>query len=248
MHRQVAGVLTGRRTKWVALVLWIIVVGVAGSLSSKLSSVEKNDAASYLPGDAESTQALDKQADFQDTDTLTTLVIYERTSGITPADVAKAKADVKQFSTIDELDGKVKGPVPSKDHQALQTIVPLNLGSSGWFKAADIIDSMTETAGGQPGLHAYVTGPGGVAADSAKAFKGIDGKLLYSTIGVVIVILLLTYRSPVLWLFPVISAGVALLTAQGVIYLIAKYAGVVVNSQSAGILSVLVFGAGTDYA
>ncbi|MGH3500753.1 MAG: MMPL family transporter, partial [Nocardioidaceae bacterium] len=84
--------------------------------------------------------------------------------------------------------------------------------------------------------------------DSAKAFKGIDGKLLYSTIGVVIIILLLTYRSPTLWLFPVISAGVALLTAQGVIYLIAKYAGVVVNSQSAGILTVLVFGAGTDYA
>ena len=79
-------------------------------------------------------------------------------------------------------------------------------------------------------------------------FSGIDGKLLYSTVIVVVVILLLTYRSPILWLLPVISAGVALVTAQGVIYLLAKNAGLTVNGQSQGILTVLVFGAGTDYA
>jgi putative drug exporter of the RND superfamily len=87
-----------------------------------------------------------------------------------------------------------------------------------------------------------------MAADSGAAFKGIDGTLLFSTIGVVIVILLLTYRSPILWVLPVISAGVALTVAEGVIYLLAKDAGLVVNAQSAGILTVLVFGAGTDYA
>src|ERR1700749_3990317 len=62
------------------------------------------------------------------------------------------------------------------------------------------------------------------------------------------IILLLTYRSPVLWMLPIISAAVALTCAQGVIYLLAKYADLVVNGQSAGILTVLVFGAGTDYA
>jgi len=64
----------------------------------------------------------------------------------------------------------------------------------------------------------------------------------------VAIILLITYRSPVLWLLPIISAAVALTTAQAVIYLLAKNAGLVVNAQSAGILTVLVFGAGTDYA
>jgi RND superfamily putative drug exporter len=63
---------------------------------------------------------------------------------------------------------------------------------------------------------------------------------------VVIVILLLTYRSPILWLLPLISAGVALWTSQAVIYLLAKHAGLTVNAQSAGILTVLVFGASTD--
>ena len=64
----------------------------------------------------------------------------------------------------------------------------------------------------------------------------------------VILILLLTYRSPILWLLPVVSAGVALTTAQAVIYFAAKYADLTVNGQSQGILTVLVFGAGTDYA
>ena len=94
----------------------------------------------------------------------------------------------------------------------------------------------------------HVTGPLGFAADSASAFEGIDSTLLFATLGVVIIILLLTYRSPVLWLLPVLCAGVALTVAQAVIYLLAEYGGLVVNGQSAGILTVLVFGAGTDYA
>src|SRR6185437_3589796 len=79
------------------------------------------------------------------------------------------------------------------------------------------------------------------------AFSGIDGVLLYATIAVVVILLLLTYRSPVLWLLPLTSAGLALTVAEGVVYLLAK-GGLTVNAQSAGILTVLVFGAGTDYA
>ena len=93
-----------------------------------------------------------------------------------------------------------------------------------------------------------MTGPLGNASDSENAFKGIDGTLLYSAIAVVVVILLLTYRSPFVWLLPVISAGIALTSAEAVIYLLARHAGLVVNAESAGILTVLVFGAGTDYA
>jgi len=62
------------------------------------------------------------------------------------------------------------------------------------------------------------------------------------------VLLLITYRSPALWLLPVLSAGIALATCQALIYLLAAHAGLTVNAQTAGILDVLVFGAGTDYA
>src|SRR5262249_47505982 len=88
----------------------------------------------------------------------------------------------------------------------------------------------------------------GNAADNSAVFKGIDSTLLYAALLVVIVILLITYRSPSLWVLPVISSGVALITSQAVIYLLAAHAGLTVNAQSAGILAVLVFGASTDYA
>ena len=93
----------------------------------------------------------------------------------------------------------------------------------------------------------HITGPAASAADEIKIFKGIDTTLLFATLAVVIGLLLLTYRSPVLWLLPIVSAGVALTVAEAVIYLLTRH-GLTVNGQSAGILVVLVLGAGTDYA
>src|SRR4029078_7318375 len=98
------------------------------------------------------------------------------------------------------------------------------------------------------GLKVYVGGPAANADDQIKIFKGIDSTLLYATLAVVIVLLLLTYRSPVLWLLPILSAGVALTVAQAVIYLLTQHANLTVNGQSEGILVVLVIGASTDYA
>ena len=97
-------------------------------------------------------------------------------------------------------------------------------------------------------LTSHIAGPLGISADLSKVFGGIDTTLLYSTVAVVIVILLITYRSPVLWLLPLISSVVALITAEAVIYLLAAHAGLTVTGMSAAILYLLVFGASTDYA
>src|SRR5439155_10287255 len=141
----------------------------------------------------------------------------------------------------------VAGPVPAADGRALQLVVPVANGTGGWDDIARTVDGIRRvTRGGDTRVH--ITGPAGVVADSAAAFAGIDGTLLYATLAVVVAILLLTYRSPALWLLPVLTAGAALTGAQAAIYLLARYAGVTVNAQSAGILTVLVFGAGTDYA
>jgi RND superfamily putative drug exporter len=244
-----ARLVCGRRTKWVVLALWIVVLVVTGSLAGKLGSVEKNDNASWLPAAAEATQVADLQKQFQPDDIVPAIIIYERASGITPADQQKAAADAKAIASVSGVSGEVQGPFPSEDKAALQVIAPIRVDTDGWDKIAGVVDEIkTITGTGENGLGVYLTGPAGVAADSASAFEGIDGTLLYTTLIVVAVILLITYRSPVLWLFPIITAGVALTTAQAVIYLLAKHAGLVVNAQSAGILTVLVFGAGTDYA
>jgi putative drug exporter of the RND superfamily len=249
MSRSVAGALTGRVTKWLVLAFWVIAMAASLTLASKFSGAQQNDAISWLPGNAESAQALGKLSAFQDPNEIPTVIVYERRAGITAADVAKARSDAKAFAAVDGVTRPVQGPFPSADRQALQVVVPLNLGSNGWEKAADVVASMRATANsGDAGLTAYITGPGGMAADSGAAFKGIDGTLLYATIGVVVIILLLTYRSPILWLLPVMSAGVALTVAEAVVYLLIEHAGLTVNAQTAGILTVLVFGAGTDYA
>ena len=150
---------------------------------------------------------------------------------------------------MSNVSSEVFGPLPSTDGAALQVIVPIDPGDGGWFEIGDRVAELREVTEGSPeGLEAFVTGPAGVAADFAEAFEDIDSTLLYAAMTVVIVILLLTYRSPVLWLIPVVSAFTALTVAQAVVYLLAEYAGVTVNAQTAGILLVLVFGASTDYA
>ena len=98
------------------------------------------------------------------------------------------------------------------------------------------------------GVDVYVGGFGGQAYDFISSFDGSHVTLLLMTFGVVILILLITYRSPVLWMLPIFCAVVANTMAGGVVYLLAKYAGLVVNDQSQYILSILVIGAGTDYA
>ena len=98
------------------------------------------------------------------------------------------------------------------------------------------------------GVDVYVGGFGGQAYDFISSFGESHVTLLLMTFGVVILILLFTYRSPVLWILPILCAFVANTMAGGVVYLMAKYAGMVVNDQSQYILSILVIGAGTDYA
>jgi RND superfamily putative drug exporter len=248
--RRIAEIPAGSWTKWLVVGFWLVVVVVAFPLSNKLMGAEKNDASAWLPANAESTKVLDLQSHFQSPNIFPAVVVYQRASGLTGADRAKAAADARSFAGLGGVgDGQVAGPIPSADGKAIQTIVSVNLGTRGWDRAASAADSIRAiTQSHANGLASHITGPLGNAADSSKVFKGIDSTLLYATLAVVIVILLITYRSPVLWLLPVISAGVALITAEAVVYLLAAHAGLTVNAQSAGILLVLVFGASTDYA
>jgi putative drug exporter of the RND superfamily len=250
MHRAFARRVSSRRLKWVILVFWLVLTGLAAPLAGGLTDQQDNDIASWLPGDAESTVALERQIELgSDPDVVPAVVVYEREDGLTPADADAIAEDAAAFGQFDALDGTVVGPIPSEDGQAAQLVVPINPGSGGWEAIAPIVDEIrAEASDGPDGLTAYVTGPAGNAADSSEAFAGLDSTLLYAALGVVILILLLTYRSPVLWILPIFSAVIALFCAQAVVYLLARYADLTVNAQSASILTVLVVGAGTDYA
>jgi RND superfamily putative drug exporter len=244
--RRIAALACGRWTKWVVLAFWIAVVAVAGPLAGKLNGAQQNDVSAWLPNNAESTKVIELAKRFTPSDTVPAVVVYELPGPVTRGDQARAAADAERFAGLDHV-GKVVGPIPASDGRALEVVVPVEMGSGGWNDIAPVVEEVRSIARSGGGS-VHVTGPAGYATDFADVFSGFDATLLYITAVIVIVILLLTYRSPVLWILPLTCVFVALTAAQAVIYLLARDAGLTVNGQSAFILTVLVFGAGTDYA
>ncbi|MDT0185286.1 MMPL family transporter [Microbacterium sp. ARD31] len=263
MHRQIAGTLTGRVTKWVVLGAVLGLTVIMAGFSAKLTSVQNNEASSWLPESAESTKVLEELSETVDPNDIPTLVVYHRDGGLTDADLAAIEEQGPQVAELDGVTGEgvltpaaaeaaaAQGaPVPtlvSEDGEVAYLYFVLNFGANGWNDIPDAAEEIRDIAqidGGEVHLAGY----GGQAADSAEAFEGIDTNLIFATLAVVIVILLFTYRSPVLWLLPILCAVSANFIATGLVYLLAKYAGLTVNGQSQAILSILVIGAGTDYA
>ena len=252
--RSLAGIPGGRRTKWLVLLVWLGIGVFAFSLGSKLFGVEKNSADAYLPHTAESTKVIDYYQNSPGHPTLSfpAIVVYIRDSGVTATDRARVQADVTAYqASVPGLSGEVTGPIPSPDGKALAVTIPvLTPDNVDLGPPVDAIKKVAQPDGAdaQSGLNVYIGGPIALNYDANKAFNGLDTTLLFSAGVVVIVVLLLTYRSPFLWLFPVLSAVFALQLAQAIMYLLVRNTGVVVSGQSGGILTVLVFGVGTDYA
>ncbi|MEU5683369.1 hypothetical protein DEJ48_32890 [Streptomyces venezuelae] len=252
-RRGVAWLVCGRRAKWLVVLFWLVVIIVAAPLAQKLTDAQENDAESWLPGSAESTQVLDISAEFRP-EVIPAIVVYAREGGLTAADREQITEDVRQAGELRAhgiRGAETRGPVYDEkaNPEAAQVAVPITMDAEGWERIGPAVDSIRERVGnGGDGLAVHITGPGGTGADSAEAFEGIDSTLLLAAAGIVIVILLFTYRSPTLLLAPLLSVITALFTAQALVYLLAEHADLTVNGQSAGILTVLVFGAGTDYA
>ncbi|MFJ5210489.1 MMPL family transporter [Streptomyces nigra] len=251
--RGVAHLVCGRRSKWVVLVLWLVVLFGTAPLAQKLTDAQDNDAASWLPGSAESTQVLHLSENFRP-EQIPAVVVYARDGGLTARDRAEIAEDVSELKRLTDhgiRGAETRGPVFDRetDPRAAQVLVPITMDEKGWERISPAVESIRDVVGtGGAGLAVHITGPGGTSADFAEAFEGIDSTLLFAAMTVVIVMLLITYRSPSLLLVPLVSVIVALFTAQALIYLLARHGGLTVNGQSAGILTVLVFGAGTDYA
>jgi RND superfamily putative drug exporter len=250
------------------VIAWFIITGIFGPLFGKLSSVQENNNSSFLPKGAEATLAADEIKKFssQDTFAFPTLVLFEGAS--TPATLAAISDHVAKVGSlalsgttakISEYlaPGQAISVFPSQDGKALLANIPLDGNSLAKVLPNDkpvlpaIIEALrTDIApiAKANGFEPYVTGPGGLLGDLFGAFGTLDSSLLLTTLGVVAIILVAVYRSPVLWIIPLLSALFALSTAGGIVYLLAKNNIIDVDGQSQGILSVLVIGAATDYA
>lgn len=227
------------------LAIWLIIFIFLGPLSGKVQSVMTNDVSTYLPRDSQSTEVINLSKNFEKTQVAPAIVVYERSSGLTAADRARITAERADATHVTGIVGPV-GPISyASDGKAAQFSVPFNANDQ---KLADHITDLRTIAGDSGSLSAHVGGPAGISSDQYSVFQKIDGPLLYATVLVVVLMLLITYRSPFLWLVPLISAFGGLVVAMAVVYLAAKHAGLTVNGLSYGIVLVLTMGAGTDYA
>ncbi|MFB4304198.1 MMPL family transporter [Actinomadura sp. NTSP31] len=233
-----------RLVKWAVLLLWIAIVAVAVPFAGKLPDVVKAESAAELPRGAQSTEVEKLTDRFRDGKQAPAVIVYARTTGVTPADRTEAGADRRALAAL--AAGTVDPPQPSRDGQALLLTVPLHDDDDLADNAEKVRDIVT---GHVPrGLQVKVTGPAGAALDSGDAFRKVDKPLLLVTVVLVAAVLLLTYRSPVLWLLPLVSAAVSLQLSTAVVYLLGRYADLYVADGMSTILDALVFGITTDYA
>ncbi|WP_329519835.1 MMPL family transporter [Spirillospora sp. NBC_01491] len=238
------GLPSGRRAKWAVLLLWVALVAIAVPYAGKLSDVVQSKSASELPRGADSTRVEELNPRFRGGELAPGIVVYARAGGLTAADRAKAEADRRALSPI--AAGRIGTAAPSKDGEALLLTVPLADDGALTSHAEKVRDQADLNA--PPGLRTELTGPAGNALDMGDAYGKVDSTLLIITALLVMLVLLVTYRSPLLWLLPLLSAAVSLQVTSAVVYLLGKHAGLYVADGMSAILNALVFGVTTDYA
>ncbi|MGV9840844.1 MMPL family transporter [Streptomyces fungicidicus] len=247
MGAEKTGTRRRRAVPWVVVGLWVAALVLVGPLAGKFGEVQQNRAVDYLPGSADSTQVARVQDELPGGESTDLVLVYHRDGGLTAADRRTAAGQVAGIADGHELSREPRG-IPSVDGSTL--MYPVSSTGPGQDEEARdaFVDGVREIAGGTGGLSVEVGGPGALATDMGKVFETIDGTLLLATLGVVTVLLVLIYRSPFLWLVPLAAAGVAAAVAMAAGYGLHELFDVTVTGQSGGIMTVLVLGAGTDYA
>jgi RND superfamily putative drug exporter len=245
--RRLSTFITAKTTSWIVLLVALAASAALFALGS--GSTGETSPGVGLPDSAESARVAAAQEKLPAADSTSALLVFSRDGDkLTEADLTAVTA-ASQSLADQSLDGFVPPPTVAEDGTAALVVVPLeNLDdvSAQAERAAEL--RAAANADLPSGLEALLSGPEGFAVDVAAVFKGADFTLLLTTVLVVAVLLLVTYRSPWLWLVPLAVVGLADGLASIVATRIAAAAGIALDASVTGILSVLVFGAGTNYA
>jgi len=245
--------VTGRRGAWGVLVGAVLLLGLTASAFRSLSEHEDNAETTFLPIGAPATQVLAFEEAHPSVEENQAVVVLGDPRGLGPAGRAAARA-IRLALVAHPLPGTgIPGQVRlAPDGRVAVLDVPVSVRVST-ATVDRVVADLGRLARQQVaayrvrGVQVAIGGAPAAEADLAHAFAGVDGRLLGVTLAIVVVLLLLTYRSPVLWLLPLVSVLAAAGWAEGIAAMLAAH-GFVVNGMTVGILTVVVFGAGTDYA
>ncbi|WP_413753683.1 MMPL family transporter [Streptomyces sp. R-74717] len=232
---------------WAILALWVAVIALAGPLAAKLGGVQTNRAVDYLPASADSTQVAKIQDALPGGEATELVLVYHRDGGLTAADRTLAAEQTAEVARSHTLTGTPRA-VPSEDGTTLMYPVSSTEPGQDDDARTAFVDEVRAVAEGGGGLSVDVGGPGALNADAQKVYESLGGPLLYTTVAVVAILLILIYRSPLLWLVPLVVAGVADALSMAVVYGLDRGFDITVTGQSSAVMTILVFGAGTDYA
>jgi len=255
--------ITGKKTAWVTLLIGLVFAGLAfGPLRAATTETAPTNG---LPSDSETALVNAALETLPGSDATAAVLVYKSDVKFTDSQLEwlQGKFDPMAQMPVDGVNEKfldftnleIQGQpfVPpaqvSEDGKVAVVTVPLDQTDEVEVvaeRAAELREIAKEEM--PAGLEVYLTGPEGFQADLNNVFAGADFTLLLSTVIVVAVLLLVTYRSPVLWLVPLLVVGVADGMAGQLGRQVATLFGMVPDGSVTGILSVLVFGAGTNYA
>jgi RND superfamily putative drug exporter len=235
--------------KYAVLIVAVLFFGGLASFSGKFEGAQKNESSSWLPGDAESVKALEAVQKLPGGELAPAVVVFERPGGLTEQDkqrIVETRAKLNEKRLPGVLDAQE--PVFSPNNKAALIVQPVQPGEGVGDRFQNGVQSIRDRAGtSENGLEVKVTGAAGYSLDAIKVFGGVNGPLLFAAAGIVLILLIAIYRSPIFWAIPFFAVLLAEGASRGAGYLLAE-AGVTINGQVGGILPVLVFGAGTDYA
>ena len=249
------------RGKWIVLALWIVIAGAIIPVAPTLTEVTENDTLQFLPGDAESTRAAELVREKFPTAGTPAIIVFRNEDGLTDEDFTAGQAIYDGISSMQEEPNsdvggivsiynipQARADLVSVDNTAMTMIVTIT-GSASEEPYIDRIEAIRDVTEPYDGveLQTKVSGPGGLIADLVSVFAEIDLFLLLVTAALVLVLLVLIYRSPVIALVPLLIVGVVFQLAGGIAAFTLRELDFPVNGQSSGIMTVILFGAGTDY-
>jgi RND superfamily putative drug exporter len=244
---RVIQLITGKLGSWIVLAVALLVS--AALIFTGGEAKTTSDPSAGLPSSAESARVAQLQRQLPSGQLNPALVVYTRDGQtLSPSDIAAITESSAALQTL-ASGGRVSPPIVAPDQGAALVAVPL-IASDSNDDTVNAVTAIRAAAGqGLPsGVTTQVTGGAGFAADIASSFDGANISLLLTTVAVVALLLLVTYRSPWLWLVPLAVVGTADVVTNSVLALLNRYAGLVLDPSTIGIVDVLVFGAGTDYA
>lgn len=270
MIEKLAGIIAGPRTRWVTLAAWIIIAALLSVFLPAVGEKEQSNAPN-LEADSPSVVAdqLIKEK-FPSSSGIPALVVWHRESGLTEEDYLLIQ---KTTQTIVEAPLKEQGevvplhqmPLPAlkafASDDGTTLVQPISFGEQTETEVLkenmDAIQVVIEQASGkQPfdvatndaaELSVRISGPAGISVDATSLFKGADVSLLIATVLIVLVLLLLIYRSPILAIIPLVGVGFAYAVTSPLLGWMAGEGWITVDAQAISIMTVLLFGAGTDY-